>query len=378
MPPLIPVSVTVVKTGRPIVTSRARPGGPGAATLRPVSTHDGPARLKDVAALAGVSVKTVSNVVNDYPYVRASTRSRVQAALDELGYRPNMAARNLRSHRTGVIALAVPEMDAPYFAELAHHVVRCASEHGWVVLVDETGQIQDESLREREQEAAAGVRRNLIDGAILSPLALDDADLTEYGSVPLVLLGERLDSHVADHVVVDNRGAAAALTRHLLETGRRRIAVIGAQPPPFGHTARLRLQGYTDALTAAGLPVDESLVVPALEWRRHAGAAAMQQLLDRPEPPDAVFCLNDLLALGALHTLAEAGVRVPQEMAVVGFDDIEEARFATPSLTTVAPDKAAIAREAVAHLARRLNPEGEWTPEEVTVGYTLALRSSSS
>lgn len=360
--------------------SRARPDVPGAASLRPVSTRDGPARLKDVAVLAGVSVKTVSNVVNNYPYVRASTRSRVQAALDQLGYRPNMAARNLRSHRTGVIALAVPEMDAPYFAELAHHVVRYASEHGWVVLVDETGQIQDESLREREQEAAAGVRRNLIDGAILSPLALDDADLTEYGSVPLVLLGERLESGVADHVVVDNRGAAAELTRHLIDTGRRRIAVIGAQPPPFGQTARLRLQGYLDTLAAAGMTVDDSLVVPALEWRRHAGAAAMRQLLEQPVPerPDAVFCLNDLLALGALHALAEAGVRVPQEIAVVGFDDIEEARFATPSLTTVAPDKAAIAREAVAHLARRLSPEGNWSPEEVTVGYTLQLRGSST
>jgi DNA-binding LacI/PurR family transcriptional regulator len=340
------------------------------------SAEGGPPRLKDVAALAGVSTKTVSNVVNDFPYVRPATRARVQQIIDEVGYRPNVAARNLRTQRSGVIALAVPELDAPYFAELAHHVVQRALDQGWIVLVDETGQTSDVTVRERERDVAAGLRRHLIDGAILSPLALDDADLADYGSVPLVLLGER-GLRVADHVGIDNRAAAAEVTQHLLDTGRRRIAVIGAQPPPFGDTARLRLQGFRDAMAAAEVPVDESLVVPAQEWRRHAGAEAVRSLLSGPNRPDAVFCLNDLLALGAMSALAAAGIRVPEDMAVAGFDDIEEASFSSPTLTTIAPDKEAIAQKAVTLLARRLDPPGEWQPANITVGHTLVVREST-
>jgi DNA-binding LacI/PurR family transcriptional regulator len=335
------------------------------------------ARLQDVAKLAGVSAKTVSNVVNDYVHVRPATRSKVQEAIDLLGYRPNVVARNLKSGRSGVIALALPELDAPYFAELAHHVVQAAMERGWTVLVDETGQIQDRAVRARERSAVAGIREHLIDGVILNPLALDDADVESYGSVPLVLLGERLGSRLADHVAIDNEAAAAEATRHLISTGRRRIAVVGAQPPPFGHSARLRVRGYRDALAEAGIRYDPTLVVPVLNWRRQPGAEAIPPLLALPEPPDAVFCLNDLLALGALRALADAGLRVPEDVAVVGFDDIEESRYAVPSLTTIAPDKRAIARSAVDHLARRLDL-GLWTPEEVTVGYTLQVRESTA
>lgn len=327
--------------------------------------------------LAGVSVKTVSNVVNDYPYVRPATRAKVQQAIAELGYRPNMTARNLRRGRSGVIALAIPEVNAPYFAELAHHVVQAAMDRGWTVLVDETGQTGDRALRDRERSAAAGIRGQLIDGVILSPLALDEADLARYGSVPLVLLGERLGSHLADHVAIDNEAAAEAATRHLVEIGRRRIAVIGMQPPPYGDSARQRLQGYRAALRSAKINYDSSLVVTALDWGRADGLAGIRRLLALPRPPDAVFCLNDLLALGAIRGLSEAGVRVPTDVAVVGFDDIEESRFSVPTLTTVAPDKAAIAAEAVAHLARRLEDGAGSEPEEVLVGYRLEVREST-
>jgi len=341
-----------------------------------VSTSRPAARLEDVAKLAGVSAKTVSNVVNDYVHVRPATRAKVQDAIALLGYRPNVVARNLKNGRSGVIALAVPELDAPYFAELAHHVVQAAMDRGWTVLVDETGQIQDRAVRARERSVVAGIREHLIDGVILNPLALDDADVERYGSVPLVLLGERLGSQLADHVAIDNEAAAAAATRHLIGTGRRRIAVVGAQPPPFGHSARLRLRGYRDALVEAGIRYDPALVVPVLDWRRQPGYDAVATLLALPEPPDAVFCFNDLLALGVLRGLADAGLRVPEDVAVAGFDDIEESRFSVPSLTTVAPDKRAIARHAVEHLARRLEP-GTWTPEEVRVGWTLEVRGST-
>ncbi|WP_375422915.1 LacI family DNA-binding transcriptional regulator [uncultured Friedmanniella sp.] len=333
-------------------------------------------RLKDVAALAGVSVKTVSNVVNDFPYVRPATRAKVQSVLDELGYRPNLSARNLRSGRTGVIALAVPELEAPYFAELASQVVRAAIDVGWTVLIDETG-----GDRERERAVVAGIRGQLIDGVLLSPLALRESDLQQGASaVPLVLLGERLGPGLADHVAIDNEAAARELTEHLISSGRTRIAVVGSQRPPYGHTGQLRMAGYRAALAAAGLPYDPGLVMPVVQWRRGPGAEAVRALVRRDDPPDAIFCLNDLLAVGALFALAEEGISVPDQIAVVGFDDIEEGRYHRPALTTVAPDKAEIARQAVARLAQRLSPgpDSQAPPEEVTVGHRLLVRGSTS
>jgi DNA-binding LacI/PurR family transcriptional regulator len=332
-------------------------------------------RLKDVAARAGVSVKTVSNVVNGYEHVTAETRSRVEAALADLGYVPNLAARGLRNGRSGVIALALPELHAPYFAEIAHHVVRAAADRGWTVLVDET-----EGRLDRERQVAAGIRAHLIDGLILSPLALTAADLDgRADGVPLVLLGERVRHDVADRVAVDNVRAARDATAHLLERGRRRIAAVGVQRSASGVSARLRLQGYRRALRQAGLEADPALAVPAAAWHRADGAAAVRALLAAADPPDALFCFNDLLALGALRALHEAGLRVPEDVAVVGFDDIEEARYSTPALTTVSPAKDRIAGTAVELLVARLAaPVGAPPPpRRVVAPHVLTIRESS-
>jgi len=334
------------------------------------------ARLKDVAERAGVSIKTVSNVVNGYLHVRADTRDRVERAIRELQYRPNLSARSLRAARSGVVALALPELDVPYFAELARHIVAAAETRGWTVLIDQT-----EGSRERERVVVDGIRRELIDGLIFSPLALTAGDLAgRSDATPMVLLGERIGGSdlVADHVVVDNVAAARAATSHLVELGRRRIAAIGAQQIASGVTARLRLRGYRAALRRAGLGFDESLVRPAPAYHRADGAAAMAALLDLPEPPDAVFCFNDLLALGALRTLLRSGVRVPEDIAVVGFDDIEDGRYATPTLSTVKPDKAEIARLAVELLADRLAGDRDTAPRELVAGHELVIRESTT
>jgi DNA-binding LacI/PurR family transcriptional regulator len=335
------------------------------------------ARLKDVAQRAGVSIKTVSNVVNGYQHIKPETRRKVETALRELHYRPNLSARSLRAARTGVIALALPELDVPYFAELARHVVAEAEQRGWTVLIDQT-----EGSRDRERIVAAGIRRELIDGLIFSPLALTSDDLAERAdSTPMVLLGERVGGGagtlIADHVVVDNVVAAREATLHLVELGRRRIAAIGAQHVPSGVTARLRLRGYRQALRHAGLPATPQLVQGAAQWHRADGAAAMAHLLDSPEPPDAVFCFSDLLALGALRTLLDHGLRVPEDVALVGFDDIEDGRFSTPTLTTIRPGKAEIASLAVELLAQRLAGDDHSPPRECYAGHDLAVRESS-
>ncbi|TDC44487.1 LacI family transcriptional regulator, partial [Micromonospora sp. KC207] len=322
-------------------------------------------RLKDVAERAGVSVKTVSNVVNGYQHVRPDTRARVEQAVADLNYRPNLSARNLRKGRTGVIALALPGLDIPYFAELARHVVTAAAERGWAVLIDQTG---GGSERER---AAAGIGDHLIDGLIFSPLALTAEDLAGLDGTPLVLLGERVDHGPADHVVIDNVAAARKATAHLISLGRRRIAAIGAQRTPERATARLRLAGYAAALDEAGIAYDERLVAPAPAWHRANGAAAMRHLLTSGVRPDAVFCCDDTLALGALRALHEAGLRVPGDVAVAGFDDIEDGRFSIPTLTTIAPDKERIARLAVELLANRVDGDRHTPPRDAHAPYRL-------
>jgi DNA-binding LacI/PurR family transcriptional regulator len=330
-------------------------------------------RLKDVAERAGVSVKTVSNVVNGYVHVRPDTRARVMEAITALNYRPNISARSLRLGRTGIIALAVPELDIPYFAELARHVVSAAAVHGWTVLIDQTN-----GDREQERLVAAGIRDHLIDGLIFSPLALTGADLDARAKVtPMVLLGERVDHGPADHVAIDNVAAARDVTAHLLAQGRRRIAAIGAQHTAEAATARLRLAGYTAALHDAGLQVDAALVAPAPAWHRADGAAAMRSLLASAPAPDAVVCFNDTLALGAMRALHDAGLRVPDDVAVAGFDDIEDGRYSIPTLTTVAPDKADLARMAVDLLAARLAATDDAPPHEQTVPHRLIVREST-
>src|SRR5215218_4162203 len=296
------------------------------------SGHGDRVSLRDVAALAGVSAKTVSNVVNGYVHVTEATRTRVQHAIDELHYRPNLAARQLRQGRSGVIALALPALDLPYFAELARSVITYAEDRGWTVLIDQT-----DGLVEREQLVLDGFRGQQIDGLIFSPISVGAEDLEQRrDETPLVLLGERVFDGPADHVAIDNVAAARDATVHLVSLGRRRIAAIGDQRHvPTGRTAHLRLAGYRQALTAAGLPYDEELVLPADDYHRSDGARSMGRLLELAEPPDAVLCFADLLALGALRTLLAAGYRVPDDVALVGFDDIEDSRFSTPTLTTV-------------------------------------------
>ena len=206
-----------------------------------------PVTMHDVAQRAGVSVKTVSNVVNGYPYLRPATKERVEAAIAELGYQLNVSARNLRQGRTGMIGLAVPELSQPYFAELADMVIQAGEERGVTVLIEQTG-----AERDRELEVLHGARRRMTDGLIFSPLALGEDDRAELSvDYPLVLLGERIFHGPTDHVTMANEGA-----------GTRRPRTCGTGPPPDrrardapGGAAGIvaaALEGYERALAEAG------------------------------------------------------------------------------------------------------------------------------
>jgi DNA-binding LacI/PurR family transcriptional regulator len=325
-------------------------------------------KLRDVTEHAGVSVRTVSNVVNDFRHVAPATRERVRASIDALGYRPNMAARTLRRGRTGLVALVVPEIDSPYYAELAARTVRIAEARGLTVLIDQT-----DGDAERETQLLHGRRSQLVDGVLFSPWAVAPAELaSRTDTVPLVLLGEHDGTAGVDHVVIDNVAAAREATEHLLARGRRRIAAMGIQPDSLNATARQRLAGYRTALAEAGLPAEPDLEVPVRRLHRADGHEAMLRLLDSPHPPDAVFCFTDELALGALRAAADRGVAVPESLALVGFDDVEDGRFSVPALTTVSPDK-----NRIAELALDLLTDPAEAPRAVIAPHRLLVRETS-
>jgi DNA-binding LacI/PurR family transcriptional regulator len=330
------------------------------------------ASLKDVAERAGVSIKTVSNVVNSSGRVGAETRARVEAVIAELGYRPNVSARSLRRARSGVIALAVPEIANPYFAELAELVVKAAEAHGWTVLVDQT-----ESDPDRERLVLQGIRSHLIDGLLFVPRRLTAEDFAaRTDTTPMVLLGERL-TKIADRVAIDSYAAARSATEHLVDLGRTRIGAIGAAPSGDA-VSRGRFEGYRDALVDAGLRPSTRLHVPLRRWHLQEGAEAVERLLALSRPPDALFCSNDLIAHGAMRALHDHGLRVPDDVAVVGIDDIAVSSFSRPSLTTVAPDKQHIAETAVRLLADRLKDGGPPGPREFITGFHLQVRESTA
>ncbi|MEO6115686.1 MAG: LacI family DNA-binding transcriptional regulator [Pseudolysinimonas sp.] len=333
------------------------------------------ATLHDVANLAGVSIKTVSNVINDYPHIRISTREKVEAAIAQLGYQPNLTARSLRSGRTGVIGLALPELSLSYFAELADSVMVAAERRGLTVLIEQTG-----GDRAREIEVLTSSRRQLTDGLLFSALGLgqDDARLLDV-SYPVVLLGERIFDGPTDHVTMRNVEAARAATEYLLSRGHRRIAIVGAHEGEVIGSAGLRLTGYREALEAAEIAFDPALVGYTDLWHRSNGATSMRALLASGVGFDAVFAFNDTLALGAMRVLQEAGIRVPADVAVIGFDNLDETQYSLPSLTTVDPGREEIAETAVRVLLERINAgEAELPPRELFADFSIVERESTA
>ncbi len=308
------------------------------------------ATVKDVAQRAGVSPKTVSNVINGTVFVREETRERVLAALSELDYVPNLSARGLRNGRSGVIALALPDLATAYSAETAAAFVELAHERGWGVQIEQTG-----AEPQREAELVSRARAQLVDGLVLNPVRLaESAIVTGVQLPPVVLIGE-VQQDLVDSVSVDSLGAARAMTSALIARGHRRILALGTAGRHFDiASARLRTEGYRQALAEAGLPNDPALEAEVVHWTPANAAAVFRDHVERHGTPDAVFAFTDSMALGVLHELWRLGLTAPHDMAVAGFDDVVESRFAAPPLSTVGFDKRTFAATALELLERRI------------------------
>ncbi|MEV0619145.1 LacI family DNA-binding transcriptional regulator [Nonomuraea sp. NPDC050404] len=328
--------------------------------------------MHDVARAAGVSQRTVSNVVNGYEFVRPETRQRVLDAMAALGYVRNAAARNLRGSRTGLIALVVPNLVVRYFSVLANAVVREAEQYGYAVLVEQTG-----FDRERELIALGGGQNQLTDGAIMLAVALKAEDgERRRPDYPMVLVGDQTLDCPMHYVGLPNKEAALVAVRHLVGLGRRRLMLLGYSPH-WHTTAQLRFAGFLEGLAEAGLEVSEQLLVES-DWTPEGGQRAVEEFMDSGLPmPDAIFAMNDSLAIGALRGLNARGAQVPQQVAVVGFDNIEEARYGTPSLTTISPDVKALAGKAVAMLHAQISGDLDKRESHSVVDFRLEIRGSS-
>lgn len=330
--------------------------------------------LRDVAELAGVSVKTASNVIGGYARVTPATSAKVKDAVERLGYKANLGARLLRGGRTGLVGLALPNLRIPYFADVAHFVIESSRPHKWTILIDQT----DGNLAQ-ELEVLRGIRPHLIDGLIYSPLELSSEDFVKLDEdVHIVLIGEVSHQKRFDYVSIDNIEASKVATIYLIESlGRKRVGVIGREMQLSRTTGKLRLQGYQEAHNALKMKVDQSLVARVSDFTMPEGYLATKKLIEKKVIFDGLFCFNDLLAIGAMKALSEAGLRVPQDVAVIGFDDTEEGVYHTPSITSVSPDKEMLAKVAVQLLHDRIDGTYTGPARNVVVDYRIVHRESA-
>jgi DNA-binding LacI/PurR family transcriptional regulator len=318
---------------------------------------------------------TVSHVINDHPHVKVSTRAKVLAAINELDYRVNVAARNLRTGRTGTIGLAVPEVDRPYFGQLAARIITAADKYNLRVAIEQTG-----ASRENELDALYLSRNRLYDGLILSTVGLGPADAESLNvDYPVVLLGERIFDGPVDHVAMPNVEGASAATTHLIERGCRRIIMIDGLVDDDVNVSRLRLAGYRQALEAAGIEFDAGMVVNVEAMTMESGQIVARELVASGKTFDGIFCVTDTVAMGVLRGLADADIAVPEFVKVIGFDNIAEGPFLTPSLSSVDPDHALMAEKAVEFLVGRIerNEKGTARHEFVST-HTIVARGSTA
>jgi LacI family transcriptional regulator len=306
------------------------------------------ATLRDVAARAGVSVNTVSRALNNSGYVSRSARDRVTAAAEELQYVPNAVASSLRSQRTQSLALLLTDITNPFWTTVARGVEDTAIAAGYGVMLCNTD--EDPAKEARYLDL---LTRRRIDGLVVGPTS-ESTELLQSllrRGVPFVIVDRWVEGVAADSVRGDSHGGAYAATRHLLQTGFRRIALIGG--PATVSTADEREAGYRAALAGAGVPVDPALICRG-SYRQTGGYDATRALLAAAHPPDAIFAGNSLIALGALEAVRSLGRRVPEDVALISFDDFPYAAVALPFLTAVVQPAAEIGRQAARMLLERL------------------------
>jgi LacI family transcriptional regulator len=326
--------------------------------------------IADVARLAEVSTATVSRVINGNTEVDPALAARVRTAISHLKYRPSRVARSLRTRRSSVWAVIISDIRNPFFTDMVRGIEDVAYANDFSLVLCNA---EDDLAKEADYLSLA-VDEHMA-GVILGPASPTDTDLQPLrdNGVPVVTVDRRLVDPTIDRVLIDNVGGAAAAVEHLWQSGFRRIGCVSG--PVEVSTGQDRLTGYREGLRAHGIAIDQNLVRYG-DFHEASGTAAMQQLLQLPEPPDAVFVANNLMTLGALEAIADARLQVPQDIAIVGFDDMSWAPLLRPALTTVGQPTYDVGAETARMLLSRI---GGHTGEgrEVVLATNLYVRASS-
>jgi LacI family transcriptional regulator len=320
-----------------------------------------------VAEKAGVSIATVSRVINNSSKVHPRTRDKVMKVIEELDYHPNLSAQGLALNITEIIALIFPDISGPFYSEVIRGVEKEASQNDYNLLIYGT----------HGKESNPRFLRRLpgrVDGLILMTRSVDDQYIFELSRrrIPFVLLDREIDSVEADCILANNIEAADQATEHLIQHNCRRIAFISG--PVGSPDSNARFNGYQQALEKHGLPISASLVESG-DFRQPSGYKAMNRLLDQKNPPDAVFAANDEMAIGAIEAIRSRGLTTPEDVAVVGFDDIQLASYVQPSLTTVCQPMQQFGALAVRQLLRRIDDPSA-SPETIILSTQLIIRQS--
>ncbi|MFD8812865.1 LacI family DNA-binding transcriptional regulator [Streptomyces sp. NPDC059627] len=325
------------------------------------------ASIKDVAAEAGVSVATVSRVLNDHPSVSDDARTRVRAAVQTLGYRPNAVARSLRTDQTRTLGLVISDVMNPYFTELARSVEEAARALGYSVIIgnaDERPELQDHHVRTLLDRRIDGLLVSPTDGG--SPLMLEAA----RAGTPMVFVDRWIPGVDVPVVRADGQAAIRDLVAHLHRLGHRRLAIIGG--PAATTTGSERVRAFREALAEHGVPLPDAYIGQG-DFQAESGRRVTEGFLDLPEPPEVVFATDNLMALGALDAVRARGLRVPCDIALAAFDDIPWFVHTDPPVTAIAQPTGELGRAAVRALVDRI--EGR-PARSVTLPARLVVRRS--
>jgi Transcriptional regulators len=327
--------------------------------------------VRDVAQVAGVSVTTVSRVLRGERYVRPVVRAAVQSAIEELDFRPNELARQFREQRSTLVGYVVPDISEPFYAAILRGINRQLRPQGFVVAIHDT----DERAA-AEAEAVSALLDSRAAGMIVASSGPWPSPLSERfraAGIPVVAIDNRLESADTDAVYDDNEAGSATLTRHLLEHGHRRVAFVGGIMTESSGAERLA--GYRHALAEGGVPDNDRLIATG-DWRQESGRLYTLRLMRQPDHPTAILAANYVVGLGVMKALRSLGLRTPDDVALVAFDDFEVAELLDPPLTALHSDVESIGEIAAGLLIDQLYPSGAREPRELRIPFQLIARRS--
>lgn len=327
--------------------------------------------IKDIAKRTGVSYTTVSRALNGKSGVNSSTRDQVLTEAKRMGYQPNGIARGLVKKYTNSIGLIIPDITNPFFPAIARGVEDEASKHGYTVFLCNTNWNE-----KREMAYLDTLQEKRVDGIIIKP-AEDNQQNLEHFNIPMVSLNTKTYKGTESYVDVDNEKGGFLATKHLIESGYRRIAFIGGKVNSYSYSNEKRIEGYQRALKTFGISVDESIISHG-EFTTESGYEQMNQLFKRSKKPDAVFAGNDLIALGVMNSVQEFGLNIPMDFGVVGFDNIYFAKFPQIQLTTIAQPVYDIGRIAFELLLSNIKNKEKSIENKVVLEPELIIRKTTT